>query len=83
MKLSEEDIKILTLEKKKRENDARYSPLPNCEERDRLWKKSWNLMLQINALIYDTAGNYRKDKRHLLTGGSLDLSLLDTKEAAR
>ena len=78
-KLSEEDIKILTLEKKKRENDAKYDPLPNCEERDRLWKKSWNLMLQINALIYDAAGNYRKDKRHLLTGGSLDLSLLDTK----
>lgn len=77
MKLSKEDIEILTLEKKKRENDARYDPLPSCEERERLWKKSWNLMLKINALIYDVNGNYRKDKRHLLTGGSLDLSLLD------
>jgi len=79
MNLSEEDIKILTLEKKKREIDAQYSPLPNCEYREKLWKKSWDLMKQINAMIYDAGGMYRKDKRHLLTGGSLDIHLIDAK----
>ena len=79
MKLSDEDIKILTLEKKKRENDAKYSPLPNCEIRETLWKKSWDLNRQISNLIYDATGNYRKDKRHLLIGSSLDLSLLESK----
>lgn len=77
MNLSEEDIKILKLEKEKRENDAIYGKLLNCELREKLWKKSWNLMERINYYIYDASGNYRKDKRHLLTGGSLDIGLLD------
>jgi hypothetical protein len=76
LQLSNEDIQILKLEKEKRENDARYSNLPNCEAREKMWKKSWNLMLKINAMIYDGRGEYRKDKRHLLTGGSLDIELL-------
>ena len=77
MLLSEQDVKILTLEKTKRANDAVYGKMDNGEQRERLWKKSWNLMMQINAMIYDAAGMYRADKRHLLKGGSLDISLLD------
>lgn len=77
MKLSEEDIKILTLEKAKRENDAKYSPLPNNAERERLWKKSWDLNQQISRMIYGADGMYRKDKMHLLCGSSLDIKLLD------
>lgn len=77
MELNEHDIKILILEKQKRQIDAQYSPLPNSEQREKLWRKSWNLMRQINAMIYDAGGNYREDKRHLLTAsGSLNLDLL-------
>lgn len=79
MTLSAEDIKVLTLERKKREIDAIYSPMPNGKERERLYKKSWALHKQISALIYDATGNYRRDKRHLLSGGSFDLHLLDAK----
>jgi len=75
--LSTGDIQILTLEKQKREIDARYANLGNSPEREKMWKKSWHLMEQVNAMIYDSVGNYRKDKRHLLTGGSLDISLIE------
>lgn len=74
--LTSEDIKILTLEKQKRENDAKYANLDNSPEREKLHVKSWKLMGQINAMIYDASGMYRKDKRHLLTGGSLDIDLI-------
>ena len=77
--LSQEDIQILKWEKEKRENDARYSNLPNGEARKRMWKKSWELMKKINYYIYDATGMYRKDKRHLLIGGSLDINLLEQK----
>lgn len=77
MSLSEEDIKILTLEKKKRENDAIYSPLPNGELREKLWHKSWDLHRKISTMIYDYDGMYRKDKRHLLIGSSLNIDLLE------
>ena len=76
MILSAEDIKILTLEKQKRENDAKYASLDNSPEREKLHAKSWKLNEQINAMIYDSSGMYRKDKRHLLTGGSLDIELI-------
>lgn len=80
IKLSTEDIEILTLEKKKQELDAIYSNMPNCAERDKLWKKSWDLMVMINAMIYNSSGMYRTDKRHLLrpNSGSLNLHLLDS-----
>jgi len=77
IQLSKEDIQILKWEKEKRENDAKYSQLPNCEAREKMWKKSWDLMMKINYYIYDTTGSFRKDKRHLLTGGSLDIKMLD------
>lgn len=77
--LSTEDIKILTLEKQKRENDARYANLDNSPEREKLHAKSWKLMEQINAMVFDSRGMFRKDKTHLLTGGSLDISLIETK----
>lgn len=76
MILSAEDIKILTLEKQKRENDAKYASIGNSPEREKLHAKSWKLMKQINAMIYDSRGMFRKDKRHLLTGGSLDIDLI-------
>jgi hypothetical protein len=77
MTLSKEDIQVLKWEKTKRENDAKYSMMPNGEERERLWNKSWELHKKISAVIYDHTGNYRKDLKHLLTGGSLDIHLLD------
>lgn len=76
MILSAEDIKILTLEKQKRENDAKYASLDNSPEREKLHTKSWKLNEQINAMIYDAGGNYRKDKRHLLNGSCLDIDLI-------
>ena len=77
LNLSKEDIQILKLEKEKRENDAAYSKLPNCEQREKMWKKSWNLMLKINAYIYDARGDFRKDKMYLLNNGSLNIKLLE------
>ena len=67
------------LRAEKMENDAKYSILPNCELREKMWRKSWKLMEKINYYLYDASGMYRKDKKHLLTNsGCLNIDLLNT-----
>lgn len=80
MDLSKNDIQVLKWEKAKRENDAKYSMMPNREERERFWKKSYELNRKISNVIYDHTGNYRKDLRHLLINGCLNIKLLDELE---
>ncbi len=77
MDLSKEDIQVLKWEKVKRENDAKYSMMPMGEEREKLWKKSYDLHTKISNVIYDHSGNYRKDKEHLLINSCLNIKLLD------
>lgn len=79
MVLSEEDTLILTLEKKVREIYRQYDPLPNCEARYKLHEKAQKLNRQINAMIFDSSGNFRKDKIHLLICNSLNIKLLDNR----
>lgn len=77
MKLSEEDNKILTLEKKVREIQKQYDPLPNCEARDKLWEKAHKLNRELNNMIFDSNGMFRKDKMHLIKDHCLNVALLE------
>jgi len=67
MKLSEEDKRIIELEieirKYQRLTTACNNTEPYCTK---YHNKAMKLSSEQTALIYDGAGNYRKDKRHLL-----------------
>ena len=76
MMLSAEDIKILTLEKQLRQAANQCDKCPNGKERERFWNKAHSLFKQQEPLLFDSGGNYRKDKRHLLSGSCLDIDLI-------
>lgn len=77
MYLSENDIEILKLEQKIRIIQKEYSDLPNCEYREKLHNKAQKLNMQLDNMIFDAKGNYRKDKLHLINSGCLNLNLLN------
>ncbi len=79
MTLSAEDREILTIEKEIRRLNAIKNNFPagNTEAEEKIHKKMLKLWSRQNSLIFDNKGNYRKDKRHLLSGCSLNISLIE------
>lgn len=80
MKLSDEDIRVLELEKQilhfGRLCAATNNTEPQCT---RYHNKAMAALREQSTLLYDAKGDYRKDRKHLLApnAGYLNLKLLE------
>ncbi|QDG49279.1 hypothetical protein FIV42_00575 [Persicimonas caeni] len=82
-RISAEDRRLLELEGERRELYAEWDELVRkgaVRMPKRLERKLEDNRAARRPLQYDRTGNFRADRRHLLKGCGLDLSLLDNDE---